>query len=138
MSSVRKVIEPELKLLGSGSAFQAQLLAMLQGSQFFGDFPAAEIETLAKYVQAYSACFRHRHIPRERPRRLYVSGDRRRCGNIQAGRQVRQQAHRPDRARQDHRRDGAGRRRAALGDLHLSAAIDTGNADARAVRAHHP
>jgi len=55
MSSVRKVIEPELKLLGSGSAFQAQLLAMLQGSQFFGDFPAAEIETLAKYVQAYSA-----------------------------------------------------------------------------------
>lgn len=55
MSSVRKVIEPELKLLGSGSAFQAQLLAMLQGSQFFGDFPATEIETLAKYVQAYSA-----------------------------------------------------------------------------------
>ena len=55
MSSVRKVIEPELKLLGSGSAFQAQLLVMLQGSQFFGDFPATEIETLAKYVQAYSA-----------------------------------------------------------------------------------
>lgn len=53
-SSDSKVIEPELKLLGSGAAFQAQLLAMLQGSQFFGDFPAQEIEILTKYVQAYS------------------------------------------------------------------------------------
>lgn len=53
-SSDRKVIEPELKLLGSGSEFKAQLLAMLQGSQFFGDFPLLEIETLTRYVQAYS------------------------------------------------------------------------------------
>ena len=52
--SDRKVIEPELKLLGSGAGFQAELLKMLQGSQFFGDFPAPEIETLTKYVQAYS------------------------------------------------------------------------------------
>lgn len=54
-TSDRKVIEPELKLLGSGAAFQAELLAMLQDSQFFGDFPAPEIETLTHYVQAYSA-----------------------------------------------------------------------------------
>ena len=54
-TSDRNVIEPELKLLGSGPSFQAQLLAMLQGSQFFGDFPAPEIETLTRYVQAYSA-----------------------------------------------------------------------------------
>jgi CRP/FNR family cyclic AMP-dependent transcriptional regulator len=53
-TSNNKVIEPELKLLGSGAEFQAQLLAMLQNSQFFGDFPAAAIETLTKYVQAYS------------------------------------------------------------------------------------
>ena len=31
---------PALELLGSGAAFHAQLLAMLQGSEFFGDFPA--------------------------------------------------------------------------------------------------
>ncbi|MEO7726081.1 MAG: cyclic nucleotide-binding domain-containing protein, partial [Burkholderiales bacterium] len=53
-SSDRKVIAPELKLLGSGSKFQTRLLAMLQGSQFFSDFPPAEIETLTQYVQAYS------------------------------------------------------------------------------------
>ena len=45
--------EPGLKLLGSGAEFQAQLLSMLQGSQFFGDFPAPAIETLTRYVQAY-------------------------------------------------------------------------------------
>ena len=50
-----KTDEPALKLLGSGAAFHAQLLVMLQGSQFFGDFPAPEIETLTKFVQAYSA-----------------------------------------------------------------------------------
>ena len=49
-----KVVESELKLLGSGVQFQAQLLAMLQNSQFFGDFPSPAIETLTKYVQAYS------------------------------------------------------------------------------------
>ena len=54
-SSGDKVDEPVLKLLGSGTAFQAQLLTLLQGSQFFGDFPAPEIETLTKYVQAYRA-----------------------------------------------------------------------------------
>jgi CRP/FNR family transcriptional regulator, cyclic AMP receptor protein len=47
----------ELKLssLGSGPEFKAELLAMLQGSEFFGDFPPLEIEMLTKYVQAYSA-----------------------------------------------------------------------------------
>lgn len=38
-----------------GAAAGAELLAMLQGSQFFGDFPAPEIETLTQYVQASSA-----------------------------------------------------------------------------------
>jgi CRP-like cAMP-binding protein len=53
-SSDRKVIEPELKLLGSGAEFQAELLVMLRGSQFFGDFPLQEIETLTDYLRAYS------------------------------------------------------------------------------------
>jgi CRP/FNR family cyclic AMP-dependent transcriptional regulator len=46
--------ESKFKLLGSGAEFKAQLFAMLQGSDFFGDFPPAEIETLTKYAQAYS------------------------------------------------------------------------------------
>jgi CRP-like cAMP-binding protein len=45
--------ESKFKMLGSGAAFKAQLSAMLQGSEFFGDFPPAEIETLTKYAQAY-------------------------------------------------------------------------------------
>src|SRR5215213_2792026 len=47
----------ELKLasLGSGPEFKAELLAMLQGSDFFGDFAPQEIETLTQYVQAYRA-----------------------------------------------------------------------------------
>jgi CRP-like cAMP-binding protein len=43
-----------LKLLGGGVAFKPQLLAMLQGSEFFGDLPAVEMEALTQYVQAYS------------------------------------------------------------------------------------
>ena len=53
-TSDRTAIEPGLKSLGGGAAFQTKLLAMLQGNQFFGDFPAPEIETLTKYVQAYA------------------------------------------------------------------------------------
>lgn len=45
---------PGLKLLGSGDAFKPQLLAMLQGSEFFGDLPPEDVEQLCKYVQAYS------------------------------------------------------------------------------------
>lgn len=45
---------PGLKLLGSGEPFKPQLLAMLQGSEFFGDLPADDVELLCKYVQAYS------------------------------------------------------------------------------------
>ena len=48
------MVGPELKLLGSGAGFKPQLLAMLQGSEFFGDLPAAEIDALTNYVQAYS------------------------------------------------------------------------------------
>ena len=54
-TSDRAVNEPALKLLGSGAAFRAELLAMLHDSDFFGDFPAPEIEALTLYVQAFSA-----------------------------------------------------------------------------------
>jgi CRP/FNR family cyclic AMP-dependent transcriptional regulator len=53
-TSNRKVNESGSKPPGAGVAAQAELLAMLQGSQFFGDFPAPEIETLTRYVQASS------------------------------------------------------------------------------------
>jgi len=53
--SGRKPEAPTLKLLGSGAAFRPRLCAMLKGSNFFGDLTAPEIETLAEYVQAYSA-----------------------------------------------------------------------------------
>ncbi len=48
------VNESGVKPPGGGPAAQAKLLAMLQGSQFFGDFPAPGIETLTEYVQAKS------------------------------------------------------------------------------------
>jgi CRP/FNR family cyclic AMP-dependent transcriptional regulator len=46
----RKVNEPGSNPTGGGAA-RAELLAMLQGSQFFGDLPVPEIETLTQYVQ---------------------------------------------------------------------------------------
>src|SRR4051812_23045745 len=48
------LVDPKFKLLGSGAEFKTQLVTMLQDSEFFGDFPPAEIETLGNYVQAYS------------------------------------------------------------------------------------
>ena len=54
-SSGREPEEPALKLLGSGVAYRPRLRAMLKGSEFFGDLAAPEIETLANYIQAYSA-----------------------------------------------------------------------------------
>ncbi len=48
------MLEPTLKLLGSGVEFKPQLLAMLQSSEFFGDLPAGEMAALPQYVQAYS------------------------------------------------------------------------------------
>jgi CRP/FNR family transcriptional regulator, cyclic AMP receptor protein len=53
-TSDRQVNESGSKPPGGGAAAQAEVLAMLQASQFFGDFPAAEIETLTRYVQASS------------------------------------------------------------------------------------
>jgi CRP-like cAMP-binding protein len=50
----RKVNESEAKPPAGAAAAQTELLATLQGSQFFGDFPAPEIETLTQYVQAKS------------------------------------------------------------------------------------
>lgn len=49
------MVQPGMKRLGSGDAFKAQLLAMLQGSEFFGDMPPADIEALTRYVEAFSA-----------------------------------------------------------------------------------
>ena len=40
--------------LAGGDQAKTDLLQMLQGSQFFGDFPVPQIETLTQYVQAYS------------------------------------------------------------------------------------
>lgn len=44
-----------LELLGAGSGFRDELCTMLSESALFGDLPWADIEVLARYVQAYSA-----------------------------------------------------------------------------------
>ena len=48
------MVPPGFTLIGSGAAFEPQLLTMLQASEFFGDLPQAQIAALAVYVKAYS------------------------------------------------------------------------------------
>lgn len=43
------------KLMGSGTQFQAELCSMLEETWMFSGFEWRDIETLAKYVQAYEA-----------------------------------------------------------------------------------
>ena len=42
-------------MIGSGSAFQRELCAMLVRGRFFGDLPEEQTSALARYVQAYAA-----------------------------------------------------------------------------------
>ena len=44
-----------LKLIGAGSSFQQELCAMLEGNNLFNDLQWAEIQALARHMQAYEA-----------------------------------------------------------------------------------
>src|SRR5215218_7109071 len=50
-----KITKSGLTPLVTAGPAGTDLLKMLQGSQFFGDFPAPQVEKLTGYVQAYSA-----------------------------------------------------------------------------------
>ena len=45
----------DLEQLGTGSRFLATIADMLEGADMFRDFSRQEIETIAHYIQAYSA-----------------------------------------------------------------------------------
>ena len=49
------VIPSSLELMGEGPAYKAKLCRMLKKTGMFEDFSSLEIETLAKYVDAYTA-----------------------------------------------------------------------------------
>lgn len=44
-----------LRLLGAGNSFRAELAAMIEGMPLFSDLEWNEVETLANYMQAYEA-----------------------------------------------------------------------------------
>jgi CRP/FNR family transcriptional regulator, cyclic AMP receptor protein len=46
---------PQLELIGSGPSFRQELCERLAECQMLADLPWADLETLAKYVQAYRA-----------------------------------------------------------------------------------
>lgn len=48
-------LSERLVLMGAGSRFQEEMCGMLESTWMFGDFEWPEIETLAKYLQAYEA-----------------------------------------------------------------------------------
>ncbi len=49
------VIPRSLQLIGTGPAYKAKLCRMLKKSGMFDNFSAAEIETLVKYMDGYTA-----------------------------------------------------------------------------------